>query len=318
MRTLLAQIYEQGAFWQNAVTQKTGLRRALEAVGPLHDFDYLANERATLFQGFVNRIETFNPDFILTQFHGPDQLTVQQIAELRERYPGIVWANLTGDSWLHSLTAPPMLELAKQYDLWLICAPDVLPVYSEHGIRAAYWQIGLEIPDPPLPDMPTYDLVFMGNVISPQRRELRTFLRTLPCTVGVYGDGEGTDGHNTYDFAAGEALYRNAKLAVADAAYLEQLNYVSNRPLQIMGAGGAMLLHQYVPKMKELLGIDNGVHYMMWENFDHLRWLVTRYVRDEYAGLRQTVAAQAREHVLEHHTYTRRVEQLMELVRGLK
>lgn len=317
MRTLLAQVYEAGRFHANAVTQKTGLRRALEAVGPLHDFDYLANDRATLFQGFVNRFETFHPDLLLTQFHGADPDILAGVRMLREQYPNTIFVNWSGDSWLHSLTAPPILELAKLYDLWLVAAPDVLPVYREHGIRAAYWQIGLEIPDGPLPDMPVYDVVFLGNIISEQRRALRDFLRTLPdVRVGIYGDGDGVDGHNTYDFAAGESLYRNAKLAIADAAYVDQRNYVSNRPLQIMGAGGAMLLHQHVPKMKELLGVDNGVHYIEWTTFVHLRHLITRYLHPNWTGLRTVISAQAKEYVLEHHTYTRRVEQLLDMIRG--
>jgi hypothetical protein len=318
MRTLLAQIYEAGQFHDNAVTQKTGLRRALEAVGPLHDFDYLANDRATLFQGFVNRIDTFHPDLVLTQFHGADPDILAGVRMLRERYPGVVFCNWSGDSWSWSLTSNSILELAALYDLWLVAAPDVLPIYAERGIRAAYWQIGMEIPDPPLPDMPTYDVVFMGNIISEQRRALRTFLRTLPCSVGIYGDGDDVDGHNTYDFAAGASLYRNAKLAIADAAYVDQRNYVSNRPLQIMGAGGALLLHQHVPKMKDLLGIDGGVHYIEWETFDHLRRLIDRYLKPDFDPLRRAIAAQAQEYVYEHHTYTRRVEQLLELVGNLK
>lgn len=319
MRTLLAQIYEQGQFWNNAITQKRGLFNALSEHGSTMDFDYLANDKATLFDGFVNRIDYHQPDLVFTQFHSGDPYILDGMRRLRSLYPELTFVNWSGDSWAWSLTSAPILELAHEFDLWLCAAPDVLPVYEANGIRAAFWQIAYEPPVLPLPEMPAYDVVFLGNIISEKRRDLRNFLRSLDgVKVGIYGDGDGVDGHNTYDFAAGEALYRNAKIAIADAAYVDQQNYVSNRPLQIMGAGGAILLHQHVDKMGELVeGIKDGRHYVEWSDFDDLRYWINNVMRDVDI-VNRAVVDRAHYFVHKHHTYRNRVDQLLGMLEGLK
>lgn len=311
MRTLIAQIYEAGAFHDNAVTQKRGLVNAFAERGAVHDFDYLANDRDTLFQGFINRITQFEPTLVFTQFHAADVLTAEQVAHLRARFPYVQWVNWSGDSWAWSLTSPAILELARQYDLWLVAAPDTLPVYAEHGVNARFWQIALERPVTPLPDMPRYDVVFLGNVISERRRALLELLRGLDgVEVGIYGDWERADGHNTYDFAAGEALYRNATLAIADMAYPDQANYISNRPFQVLAAFGALLLHQRVERMDVLSGMVAGRHYVEWQTLDDLPALIREWLKPEYAKRRAGIVRSGKAFALKRHTWVQRVEQL--------
>lgn len=313
MNTLLAQIYEQGQFHDNALAQKRGLREALQARGGCIDFDYLANDRDTLYQGFVNRMVMYRVDLVLTQFHSAEHLHPAQIRALKNAYPSVTWVNWSGDSWLHSLTSPPVLELAKEYDLWLVAAPDVLPVYEAEGIRAAFWQIGTEIPEPPLPEMPAYDVVFLGNVISEKRRALLELLRSFEgISVGIYGDWERSDGHNTYDFAAGESLYRNARLAIADAAYVDQRNYISNRPFQCLAAGGAMLLHQRVERMDVLSGLVAGVHYIQWNSLEELPAQIAFWLDGEMEFVRRDIVSEGQRFVLENHAYEARVRQLLD------
>lgn len=311
MRTLVAQIYEAGTFHDNAITQKRGLVNAFAERGAVHDFDYLANDRDTLFQGFINRITQFEPTLVFTQFHAADVLTAEQVAHLRQRFPYVQFVNWSGDSWAWSLTSPAILELARQYDLWLVAAPDTLPVYEANGVNARFWQIALERPVTPLPDMPRYDVVFLGNVISERRRALLELLRGLDgVRVGIYGDWEKADGHNTYDFAAGEALYKNATLAIADMAYPDQVNYISNRPFQVLAAGGAVLLHQHVARMDVLSGLVAGKHYVEWQTLDDLPALISEWLKPEYAKRREGIRRSGRGFVLKRHTWTQRVEQL--------
>lgn len=317
-RWLYAPVIEPGGIHDLQARTKHGLRDALAATGAMLEFDYLANDRATLYQGFINRLDSFQPTHVLTQFHASDVLSPEQIRELKRLHPGVVWINWSGDSHNHSLIAPGMLELAKEYDLWLCAAPDVLPIYEQHGIRADFWQISFEEPVDPLPDVPEYDVVFLGNVISDKRRALIEFLRTLDgVKVGIYGDHPASDGRCVYDFAMQRALYRKAKIALADCAYPDQANYVSDRPLQIMASGGALLLHQYVPKMGKLIaGVEYGEHYIQWEDFGELRMLIEDWTLDSL--LKRSVVDRAREFVYREHTYTRRVEQLIAMLDSIK
>lgn len=313
MRTLCAQLYEQGQFHDAAFQQKRGLVNAFAEQGAVLDFDYLANDPTTLWQGFINRIDSFEPTLVWTQLHGADRATIDGVAMLRQRYPGVTFVNWSGDSWSWSLTSAPILELASHYDLWLVAAPDVLPIYAEHGIQARFWQIGYEPPLLPLPDMPTYDVVFLGNVISEPRRRLLECLRGLSdLSVGIYGDWSGANGHNTYHFAEGEALYKNAILAIADCAYPDQRNYISNRPLQIGAAGGALLLHQYVERMDILSGLVPGLHYVEWQTLANLPDVLYDWLRPERAKERAAMVAACQAFVLANHHWQNRVAQLFE------
>jgi hypothetical protein len=110
------------------------------------------------------------------------------------------------------------------------------------------------------------------------------------------------------EVGAGEALYQRAKVAIADNVYPEQQNYTSNRPIQVLMAGGAVLLHQHVPKMDVLLGIQPGVHYLEWHTLDDLRTLIT----DALASDTRDMVQAGRAYAETHHTYDARVRQLME------
>lgn len=313
MKILYLPILESGTFHENAVRYKRGLYTALAKAGhQVTEFDYLAHVGSGLAQDIAALISLQMPDLMLTQFHGPDPVTPKMLAWLRALKPDMKVVNWSGDSWLHSLTGEPMLELLRQVDVQLVAAPDVLPEYEPHGIHAGYWNIAYEPPVRPLPEMPEYDVVFLGNVINEKRRAMLEMLRALPYRVGIYGDWEHADGHNTYDFAAGEALYRNARIAIADNVYPDQQNYISNRPMQIMAAGGAVCLHQRVEKMELLAGWQSGVHYVEWTDLESLKEAIGYLMQDwQLSGVRRMVAT-ARAHVLAHHTFEARVKELME------
>lgn len=314
-RILYLPIIEQGLVHALQIRTKHGLRDALKQYGEVYQLDYLDIPLDLLFDEVIERIERFKPTLLLTQLHGVDRLTVAHMKEIRSAYPDLICANWSGDSWHHSLSSPEMLDLCRTFDLQLIAAPDELPVYAQNGIRARFWQIAYEEPIDPLPETPTYDVVFLGNVISEKRRSLLEFLRSLEgVSVGIYGDWDRSDGQNTYDFAAGEALYKNATVAIADRAYPDQLNYVSNRPIHILMAGGAVLLHEHVPKMRELLGITAAIHYDEWETFDDLDRLIRSHVQGSAfdRDRRKRIVAEGQSYAKRHHQYENRVVELFE------
>lgn len=312
MRILYCPIIEPGANHAVAVANKRGLYAALVKAGHwVTQYDYL--DRPDWENELQSLATIFQPDLLLTQFHGADGATIQMMRNLRDADPNMKAVNWSGDSWRHSLTSETMIELLRYFDVQLIAAPDVLPEYEQLGIRAGFWQIAYEAPVGELPGMPTYDIVFLGNVISPKRREMLEMLRTLPYKVGIYGDWHEADGYNCYDFGAGEALYKNAKLAIADNVYPDQVNYISNRPIQIMASGGAMCLHQHVDKMDELSHHwIHSMHYVEWHTLDDLRSQIDYWMQSERDRNRREIVRLAKVHVQQFHTYDARVEQLFE------
>ncbi len=318
MNILYLPIIEPGAFHDVALKNKRGLLNALINRGHMvYQFDYMAYDGAVYdsIAPFIVRVEI---DLLLTQLHGPDHLSpadLRSLRGLRGLRPNMKIINWSGDSWTHSLTSPGMMDLCQELDLQLVASPDVLPDYEAAGIRAHYWQIAYEQPVGDLPEMPTYDIVFLGNVISDKRREMLEMLRALPYRVGIYGDWEHADGHNTYDFGAGEALYKNATLAIADNVYPDSQNYISNRPFQILMAGGALMLHQRVEKMAKLAGLLPLDDYVEWTDLGHLReeinyWLTSKLNRTN--AMRKAIVADGQDYAREHHTYAQRVDQLLD------
>jgi len=313
MKILYLPIIEPGDNHDTALINKRGLFNAFSKYGETRQLDYLAVPVEDLFSGLMALLDDFQPDILFTQLHGADRLTPDDFRVFRERFPKLICANWSGDSWNHSLVSPAMLDLCCQFDLQLVAAPDVLPIYAEEGISAKFWQIGYEYPVGELPNMPCYDVVFLGNVISEKRRKLLEFLRSLKdVNVGIYGDWEHSDGRNTYDFGAGEALYKNAQIAISDCAYPDQKNYVSNRPIQILMAGGALLLHEFVPKMDELLeDIEVGNHYLWWMDFDNLKGIIESVLSGNVPGA-GSIPIAGQIYAREHHTYDLRVAQLFD------
>lgn len=315
MKILYAPILESGANHQTAVDNKRGLYNALVKAGHwVTQYDYLDRPRGdALFQELKGLFEIFRPDLVLTQLHGADVITDSTVGTLRGMYPDVRWINWSGDSHRHSLLGQPMVDLMRlRFDLLLVPTLDVLPDLEAAGIPARYWNIAFEPPVRPLPEMPHYDVVFQGNVFNDQRRALVEMLRSLPYKVGIYGDWEHADGVTSYDFAAQRALYRNARLAIADNYRPDDLNYVSDRPMQIMAAGGALCLHQHVETMNELTGWRKGLHYIEWSTLESLRyeidyWLKSGSYRDSKC---KEVVQAAKEHVERYHSFDARVDQL--------
>lgn len=311
MKILYAPILEPGANHATAVTHKRGLYTALVNAGHwVTQWDYLDTPQDALGQTFRNLVAEFKPDLLLTQLHGADRLLPDDFRWLREHNRNIKIINWSGDSHRHSLLGEPMLELMRKIDLLLVPTLDVLPDLEAAGIPARYWNIAFEPPVRPLPDMPHHDIVFQGNVFNDQRRALVEMLRSLPYKVGIYGDWEHADGVTTYDFAAQRALYRNARLAIADNYRPDDLNYVSDRPMQIMAAGGALCLHQRVETMEALTGWVAGKHYIEWDDLENLHSIITFWMNQNPGVDDALMVIQARDHVKRHHSFDARVEQL--------
>lgn len=314
MRILYMPIFEGGSVHDTQFAQKRGLYTALARAGhsvvEVDYLDYITNWSFPLYGLIAELIDGFEFDLVFTQFHGANILTVDEIRDLRRARTAMRWVNWSGDSWAHSLTAQPILDMAREFDLQLVAAPDALPTYEASGINAAYWNIAYEPPVVPLPEMPSYDVVFLANVINDKRRALMEMLRGLEgVSVGIYGDWEHADGRNVYDFAAGEALYKNAKIAIADNTYDDQTNYVSNRPMQAMGAG-CLVLHQHVPKMEALTGWKDRTHYVGWSDLDELKQAIPFWLGQLREPKCREIVAKARRQVLSYHSWEYRVEVL--------
>ena len=111
----------------------------------------------------------------------------------------------------------------------------------------------------------------------------------------------------------GEALrnlYASVKVVVGDSCLAgNATHYWSDRIPETLGRGG-FLVHPDVEGLSD--HFTPGEHLMVWKagDFDSLQAIIERGLHEpEWA---REVALQGRDHVREHHTYERRVEQILE------
>jgi hypothetical protein len=115
----------------------------------------------------------------------------------------------------------------------------------------------------------------------------------------------------------GEALrdlYASVDVLVGDSCFAGRIaNYHSDRIPETLGRGG-FLLHPAVEGVTDGTLYTDGEHLRTWRVGD---WEALRYLIDHYTAhpdeARQ-IGEQGRRHVLENHTYTRRMGQLLELL----
>jgi hypothetical protein len=319
-RILYLPVMEPGANHERAVANKHGLRTAFETIGPTIEWDFLANDRETRFEGLLNRLDSFAPTLLFTQLGSADVFTAEQLRAVRAAYPALRLVNWNGDVWNDPLVSPSMLELLREVDLQLVVNASVLETYAREGIDAAFWPFGYETALRVLPDdVPEWDVVYLANNYSEARGDLYRILRGLPYKVGIYGCGwEQYEGECVYDFTMGEALYRRAKIAISDNQFPDAKGYLSNRPFQAMAAG-CFLLQQRVDDLYEYTGLVGGIHYVDFVKLEELPGWIDYFLRPEQEPDRVRIARNGQAFVQQYHSFDVRVRELLvELLPSIK
>lgn len=111
-------------------------------------------------------------------------------------------------------------------------------------------------------------------------------------------------------------LYASSTVCVGDSCLVPRpdgpaTRYWSDRIPETIGRGG-FLLHPYVEGLDEHFDLDH--HLVVWPmgEWDHLRYLIDHYLANP--DERQRIADAGRAHVLAHHTYERRMEQVLDIL----
>lgn len=299
LRILCISIYEPDMPIQKI--SKRGLREAFAKRGIVWEWDYLTNPAHT------ENVAAFEPHIILTQFH--DGHWSFLIDQLRQLAPDAWFINWCGDA--RGLTEPDYINMLRKVDLQLVVNAAPLAEYERLNIPAAYWQIGYEEPQAELPKVPAHDVLFLGNCYNDARKAIETALRGLDLNVGLYGFGwQQQDGFTLYDFATGQALYENAKIAVSDTFTDGKTpieGFVSNRLFQALAAG-AFVLQQYSPGLDELNGLRAGEHYIEWTDTADLTEKIAYWMNQPQK--RRKIARAGQRYVREHFSFDEQVRKL--------
>ena len=160
-----------------------------------------------------------------------------------------------------------------------------------------------------------HDVVFVGSTESYHKewnyriRLARWLESTFGNRIGIYPrDKPALRGQPLVD------LYGSCKVVVGDSCLNGGItNYWSDRIPETLGRGG-FLIHPNVDGLEDHFEI--GTHLVTYDlgDFDQLQELVEHYVAND--SEREAIAAAGREHVMEHHTYERRMEQVVDQLRA--
>jgi hypothetical protein len=305
-RTLYLPIYEPG--WAIQKEQKRGLRDALARIGYVWEVDYI-NERVDL----ETLVKVWKPDLLLTQMHSATYIDANALKLARAAWPNMRVVNWDGDVYAHKLEDTALNAYLRECDVQTVVNASVLDDYAEMGIPAAYWQVSYEPVDvSPVGNM-VHDVCFLANAYSDERKALGALLESVKgVNVGLYGSGW-THGraNTTYDFKAGRAILLASKVAIGDNQYTNARGFVSNRFFETLAAGGAMLLHQHVDGLEELLGLKSGVHYISWADSAELPGLIEYWTAKRNDRTRRKIAAAGMKAVHERHSFDARVRELL-------
>jgi len=315
VKTLYLPIHLPGTYHARSVANKHGLRDALAKYGPVQEIDYVALEPDVRCGTIWAAVKTFEPDLLFTQLQGADPEAIKMYARIRREFPQMAMVNWNGDVYEQHLTSPDMLDLLRYFDWQLVVNGSALETYEREGIQAAFCPFGYEWPQRVTTDelWPDYNVVFLGNNYSEKRQQLYDVLRSLPYKVGIYGVGwPEADGECNYDFATAEALYRRAKICISDNQFPDALGYLSDRPIQILGAGGGILFQQEVANIARMTGLILAEHYFKFFWLESLPKDIDWWLQPEQDALRARQAAAGQRLVLERHSWDARVKQLVE------
>lgn len=290
---------------------KHGLRQALQNYGLVYELDYI-NESYDL----EAIVKAWQPHLMLTQFHSPDGLPLDELVNARKAKPDMLVVNWNGDVYEDKLVNNRMLAYLKHVDWQLVVNASVIPIYEAHGIASVYWQVAFEpIDEDKLPQVLHHDVVFLANAYTPERRALGQALSSMSgVNVGLYGRGwQWANGETIYNFDAGAALYRGAKIAIGDNQYLSSRGFVSNRLFEAL-ANGVFLLQQRIDGLEELTGYVDGVHYVSWEDTADLQAKIKKWTQPRYDKQRQQIARAGQAFTRDMHSFDRRVQELFETI----
>jgi glycosyltransferase involved in cell wall biosynthesis len=286
---------------------KRGLREALMRLWEMIEVDY-NNEPYDL----PALVDAWQPDILFLQCQ---RGLIECVPAIHAAHPEILILNWNGDVYLDALIDSATLQWLKAgVDVQLCVNGAALPVYEQHGIKAAYWQCAYE-PVHEREHFDPLDIVFMGSAYSPKRIELADLLTSLPYKVHLVGTGwvnypDHNAGNTTYEFEVSNAIRRAATIEIGDNQYHTDTGFISNRVFDCLAAGGALLLHQKVDRLEEFTGLKAGLHYIVWDDFEDLKTKIAYYMNPRHEKARAKIVKRAYAYVREHHSFGARLREL--------
>lgn len=259
----------------------------------------------------------FNPDVIFMQ---SGALTLAEMQNLRVNTNAII-VQFTGDCREEPL--PEVLMGKGICDITaLACGIAQKEMYErELGHRVAYLQhgVGGTAFRFPKTNFAERKIVFIGNAYSEfsgaiERNELCELLSGLYLNFEVIGSGYSEPKYNntrTVPYVEVPTIYNESYISISANIFNDKEGYYSNRPLDIMAAGGCCLMRHSPNLERCFTDMEDCVFYRSnLEAVDKIQMLL------QFPELRNRIAAKGQDKVFKNHTYEQRVLELINIIKS--
>lgn len=312
-RMVYAPIYEDDRY-PNQLKTKHGLRDALSKEWLVTEVNYRRRPDDLYYA-----VSMFMPDYVLIQYHDPKYVTYDLMMKMKDEFKNTKFISWNGDYNGQMLASKSYRQVAKLFDLATFVCLDISADYIRDGINYRYWQIGFEECDQIPVQSESVDVVFLGNCYSRTRQSMGEMLRFHKDwntkLIGTWPSHIRADGNTMYDFSAGDAVYRSAKIAIGDNGFPDSYAYVSNRLFQALHSG-VFLLQQEIPGMEEVLGLEDGHHLVTWKDLGDLERKIHEWLPK--FSERSRIAIEGKRFVDQYHSFDRRVAELKFMLQELR
>lgn len=290
------------------------MRRGLEAAG--HSVLAINKHRTERLLGAklgrmltLTRVRRFKPELVLTFTFDQDPDTIELL-----RREGARTATFFDDC--PKTLDERIIRMGRASDVFFINNRGQVPLYAEHGIRAAFATGGTDPIDHvrvPPDERFAADVSFIGKCDERGGRVALVKELARRFKVRVYGQGWEKAGlEPTREDVFPEqyrAICASSKVMLGIDLRDDVELYFSNRTWITLGCGG-FLCTRYVPKLEEIL--QDGVHLANYRTIDEAPAIIERYLKDD--ALREKVRAEGHRYAHEQYSYRRMVERMIDAV----
>jgi len=284
----------------------------------VHRFSWAGKFEGSRLGSRLKRLsEEFRPDLLFVNYGGGLPISVVRATGELPGTCSVLWfADYPGDMTYQQR----VLKIAPHYDLVAAQGKDMVTALKKYGGVSASWLPAAVDPSIYYPEENTerMGVHFTGSWYR-RREELIRSLQGLPLMISGPGWECATSLDGTVITATGQRseacrLHFNAAAVNLNISLMEPwgevpFSQVSPRVYEILACRG-FLVSDRPSDMLELF--TDGSHYIGFDGPDDLRETVQYYLSHPTEA--ETIARQGLAHVLEHHTWEHRVDQLMQLV----
>ncbi|MBW8001522.1 MAG: polysaccharide deacetylase family protein [Planctomycetes bacterium] len=261
---------------------------------------------------FTARVKMYKPDVIINL--AMESITSEVLKPLKKEVPLIIGQ--------HAATITPSMSDLSVYDLIVSSLPNYVEHFKSLGKKSAYFKLGFEstvLDRVRIPCEKSIDISFVGSFsgVHAIDKDVFNYLAGHGFNMSLYGYNDSALSAEARRFFHGPVygrdmyqVYANSKIVINRHALSYAGEYANNMRLYESTGMGAMLITDARRNLGEIFEVGNEV--AAYQSPEQCAKLVKHYL--EHEDQRQRIAKKGQQRTLSEHSYSHRMEELVEIV----